>query len=325
MDELVLGVDGGGSKTRALVADASGKVLGSGGAESSNYQSVGFGPATDALRLAIDRALQAAGVASARPFAAACFGLAGVDRPGEGELFEQWIAAQGLARLAVVVNDAELVLAGGTPAGSGIALICGTGSIAYGRAPDGRTARAGGWGHLLGDEGSGYDIGVQALRLAARTADGRADAADLLHAVLAGWQLDHPSQLIGYCYRPEMTRAEIAGLARQVIALAEQGDVHARLILERAADELGRVVAAVMRQLTLERPPIALGGGLLGPSSWLQRAVLAQHEHTWGPAQYVGEPAIGAVIIARRLVEQPSAPVGELTSPGRSPAATAKS
>ena len=322
MVELVLGVDGGGSKTRALVADTAGIVLGVGAAESSNYQSVGFEAATSALRLAMERALEAAQIAPSTPFVGACFGLAGVDRPAERLMFEQWIAGQAVARQSVVVNDAELVLAGGTPAGHGVALICGTGSIAYGRALDGRIARAGGWGHLLGDEGSGYDIGVAALRLAAQTADGRANATEVLRAVLAAWQLEEPTQLIAHCYRPEMTRAEVAGLARQVMALAEQGDAHAQAVLERAAHELGRVVAAVMRQLTLERPPIALGGGLLGASSWLRQAIVARHAHDWGPVEYVTDPAIGAVQIARRLATEYGLSPGGPSSPAGSAAAS---
>lgn len=305
MAELILGIDGGGSKTRALLADHSGAVLGVGTAGSSNYQSAGFAAATGALQMAIAAARQQAGVERASSsIAAACFGLSGVDRPDDQALFERWLGTQPIARRWTIVNDAELVLAAGTPDGWGAALICGTGSICYGRAPDGRTTRAGGWGYLLGDEGSGYDIGVQALRLATQTADGRADAQALLRMVLDEWQLDEPFALIGYVYRPEMTRATIAALARRVAALADAGDAHAQAILDQAGRELGRLVTAVARTLDLERPPLALGGGLLGAQRSLQQALQRYADVELGPLHYVSDPAQGALTLARRLLEE---------------------
>lgn len=303
MSDLILGIDGGGSKTRALLADASGAVLGAGTAGSSNYQSVGFAVATGALQSAIADAFQQAGrEAVSDTIAAACFGLSGVDRPADQALFQQWLSVQSVALRWTIVNDAELVLAAGTPDAWGVALICGTGSICFGRSPDGRTTRAGGWGYLLGDEGSGYDIGVQALRLATQTADGRADAHGLLRMVLDEWQLVEPFELIGYVYRPEMTRAALAALARPVAALAEQGDQHAQTILDRAGRELGRLVAAVAYTLDLQQPALALGGGLLGAQHSLQQAVQRYADLPLGPLRYVSDPAQGALVIARGLL-----------------------
>lgn len=305
MSNLILGIDGGGSKTRALLADRAGAVLGVGTAGSSNYQSAGFAAATGALQAAIADAFQQAGCESGRrAVTAACFGLSGVDRPDDQALFERWLGTQPIAERWTIVNDAELVLAAGTPDGWGAALICGTGSICFGRAPDGRTARAGGWGYLLGDEGSGYDIGVQALRLATQTADGRADADALLQMVLDEWQLAEPFALIGYVYRAEMTRATIAALARRVAALAERGDPYAQQIFDQAGHELGRLVAAVTRALDLDQPPLALGGGLLGAQRSLQAAVQRCADVPLGPLRYVSDPAQGALVIARRLLEE---------------------
>ncbi len=298
--DLILGIDGGGSKTRALVADRDGAVLGVGVAASSNYQSVGFESATAALESAMNAALRAAGYPAAVRFTSMCLGLAGVDRDEDRRRFETWIAARGLAERHAVVNDAELVLAAGTPEGWGVALICGTGSICFGKGRDGRRARAGGWGYLLGDEGSGYDIAVRALRLATQTADGRAEAHALLQTILAAWSLDEPAQLIGVVYRPETTRATIADLARHVIALAAAGDPHAESIIAGAARELGRLIAAVVKQLRLEAPPVALGGGLIGAHPRLQQAVLEQAGLPLGPLRYVADPAQGALVIARR-------------------------
>lgn len=305
MTDLVLGIDGGGSKTRALLANRSGEVIGIGVAASSNYQSVGFAAATAALDAAIAAAFDEAGIVPA-PIRAACFGLAGVDRPEDQQVFNRWLHERGIVQRWSFVNDAELVLAAGTPGGWGVALICGTGSICYGRAPDGRETRAGGWGHVIGDEGSGYDIGVQALRLATQTADGRADAHALLEAILDHWSLEEPSQLISFVYRPETTRAIIAALAQRVDALAEAGDSHAQRLLDHAGAELGRAIAAVVRKLALDHPPLALGGGLLGGSRRLQAAVMQHAQVALGPSQHVSDPATGALVLARRLIEAES-------------------
>ena len=302
--ELVLGIDGGSSKTRALLADRAGRLLGSGTAGPANQQSVGFAAATRAILDAVAAAFHSAACAPI-PVAAACLGLAGADRPAERAAFAAWAMQQAIARRCCVANDAELVLAAGTPAGWGVALICGTGSFCYGRAPDGRSARAGGWGYLLGDEGSGYDIAIQALRLAAQTADGRAEAHALLRAVLDHWGLAEPADLIGRVYGPAMTRAAIAALARTIVALAEAGDPWAAGILNHAAAELARLVTTVARRLDLRQPPLALGGGLFGASPSLRQELAARTPIALGPVTYAEDPAQGAVELARRLLVDP--------------------
>ena len=303
MAELILGIDGGGSKTRAMVAGRAGMILGVGTAGTSNYQSAGFAAATAALREAIAAALSQAHLDPQTPIVAACFGLAGVGRPADRILFQNWLDDDPIAQHQIVVNDAELVLAAGTAEGWGVALICGTGSICFGKAPHGKTARAGGWGYLLGDEGSGYAIALHALRLATQTADGRAAADGLLSAVLRHWNLDEPSQLISHIYRPEVSRTEIATLARRVIDLAGAGDQDARGIVDAAAKELARLVSAVGHRLSLVEPPVALGGGLLGANSCLRIRLLQQAGVPLGPVEYVGDPAVGALVLARRLLD----------------------
>lgn len=304
--ELILGVDGGGSQTRAVLADRNGTVLGRGTAPSSNYQSVGFAMATAAVQHAVVGALTQAGLDPAADIAAACFGLAGVDRPADHALWEQWLLATGVARRFVLANDAELVLAGGTPDGWGVALICGTGSICYGRASTGTVARAGGWGYLLGDEGSGYDIALHALRLATQTADNRADARMLLAAILDYWKLSEPAQLIEQVYLSGMSRTEIAQVARPVMVLADAGDTHARSILEQAATDLGCSLTAVVRQLDLQQSPLALGGGVLGASAWLQQQVRKRASVVLGSQRYVDDPTQGALVLAQRLLIPPA-------------------
>jgi len=303
MSELLLGVDGGGSKTRALLTDRLGNVLGSGSGASSNFHFAGWDSATAALEAAIGGALHSAGVAAGQQIRCAAFGIAGVDRPADRERWERWFAERRVAARWVLVNDSQLLLAAGTPGGWGCALICGTGSICWGRAPDGRTARAGGWGALLGDEGSGYDVAVRALRLATQTADGRAEAHGLLAGVLAAWQLAKPEELIGRVYDAHATRPMIAGLARHITALAQNGDPDALALLVYAGHELARQVRAVARRLGLERTPLALGGGFIGGAVRLRDAMLGELGALVSSHHFVADPASGAVVLAQRLLE----------------------
>ena len=168
----LLGVDGGGTSTEAWLAEPGGRVLGRGKAGPSNAKAVGLPAARQALDAAIRAAFDDAQVTPA-PVDVACLGLAGFDRPDDRRLLAGWAEEAHWATRLVLANDGDLVVAAGTPEGWGIGVIAGTGSIAVGRTADGRTARAGGWGHLIGDEGSAYAVVLDALRLVARRADGR--------------------------------------------------------------------------------------------------------------------------------------------------------
>lgn len=302
MSQLIIGIDGGGSNTRALLAGPDGGVLGRGHAPSSNFQSVGFPAAAAAIQQAIAEAFASAGVASSTPIDAVCLGLAGVGRPEDRERMAAWVESQAIARRSKVVTDAEPVLAAGTPEGWGVALISGTGSVCFGRDPQGRQLQVGGWGYLLGDEGSGYDLAIRALRLATQTADGRAGAHALLRAILSHWNLAEPADLIGHVYRTEVSRPSIAGLTRPVVALAAQGDRDALSLLDAAAVELARAAATAARQLELRDPPVALAGGLLGSSPPMRAALAERLGPGWGPLQYVEDPAVGTLVLARRLL-----------------------
>ncbi len=315
--ELLLVVDGGGTKTQAIVTDLAGTVLGRGLGPSSNLHNVGFNETCRALTEAIEGALMhvlGPGVRAAGPgwrsarIAAACFGLAGVDAPEDEVQMARWVREQTIAARFMVVNDAELVLAGGTPEGWGVALISGTGSVCLGRSRDGRTARVGGWGPLLGDEGSGYDIAMRALRLATQAADGRAAAPALLKAVLEHWSLRDPAMLIRFVHDPARTPAELARLATVALALAVKGDAAARCVVDEAARELARHVDTVVRSLRLKRPPLAVAGGLLGGQ--LRAATLGAIKSEMGPVRYVADPSQGAVALARRLLTR-STPGGD--------------
>ena len=306
--QLILGIDGGGTRTRARLADDNGKPLGTGEAGSSNMQAQGEAAAQHEILNAIANAFADAGIPPT-PIHAACLGLAGAARPDERALFTTW-AKQFICAHATVISDGELVLAAGTPALWGIALIAGTGSIAWGKTQAGRMARAGGWGYLLGDEGSGYDLARAALRAAAQAADGRGAPTQLLEAFLQHWQLPNPQALIPKVYRPAFTRAEIAQLAPLVVAQAMQGDAVASDIVQAGAQALAQAVLAVARSLALPAllvpTPLALTGGLLLNAALVREQVLQQlriSEINFDPITLVHEPVNGAVRIAQQYQE----------------------
>src|SRR4051794_23965411 len=230
--DLLLGIEGSGSTTQALVADLAGNVLGRGLGPSSNHHRTGFDKACAALTVAIDAAVTqasdtgtaAAGQPWASRVAAACLGLSGVDQASDQARFAQWLNEQGVISPTQVLNESELVLVGGTPQGWGVALISGSGSVCLGRTRDGRTARVGGWGPFLGDEGSGYQIAMQALQVATQAADGRGNARALLSAILAYWRLSHASELIAFVHRPGMEAGHFAELSVVVLEQAARGD-----------------------------------------------------------------------------------------------------
>lgn len=286
------------------MADRQGNILARGLAPSSSHRRVGFEKASLALATAIEGALSQ--VPGGRPtrgqwgerIAAACFGLSGVDQPSDQLLFYDWLRQQGLTTNVEILNGSELILVGGTPEGWGVGLFSGTGSVCLGRTRDGRTARVGGWGPLLGDEGSGYQMGLQALQVATQAADGRGSADGLLQTILKHWRLEKAQQLIDYVHRPETTTGDIADIAIPILELAGRGDPDARKVMNHAAQALARHVNTVVRQLGLDHPPLALGGSNLRGE--LRSALLGFVTIPLGAISAVPDPAQAALTIARR-------------------------
>jgi N-acetylmuramic acid 6-phosphate etherase len=307
-DDLVLGIDGGATKTVAWLAKRSETgepaVVGRGTAGPANPQAVGFDEALANLDRAVAAALDDAALEPG-PVAAAVVGLAGSDREENRRALRQWAENRCLARSFRVVHDALPVLAAGSPEGWGIALISGTGSFAFGQTRDGRTARAGGWGYLFGDEGSGYAIALAGVRAAAMSADGRGPTTQLLDAMLSRLRVNDAQELIPPIYRIADDRAAIASLAQVVVQMADQGDAAAGRILNDAARELASMVGAIARKLGFsgEPFPLALAGGLLLGSQSIRDLVEAQLKSLAlevASIAHVWEPVAGAVKLAQR-------------------------
>ncbi len=294
-EQYYLGVDGGGSKTLAVVVDAQGHEYGRGRAGSANYAAVGLDRAVHNIYDAVKQATS--DVSCSLPLAKAWLGLAGIDRPSDAVLLSSYL--RELAAFVLVTNDAELLLSA-LGKDAGLVLIVGTGSIALARAQDGTITRVGGWGHILGDEGSGYDIGRRGLQAAVRAADGRGKATLLLDLILQHWQLRTIEDLIDAVYTVD-NKARIAQVAAYVTEAAQQGDAVALEIVEQAANELALLVHTLTPPMS--QLPIVLGGGLLLHDDFLRERVLyrIQQKQNIGSILYVEHPAFSTACAAITL------------------------
>lgn len=300
---LVLGVDGGGTKTRAVVVDASGEVAGEGIAGPSNPLRVGVGPAAAAVRDAVERACSAARVRRADVLAAQV-GLAGVRRHDLRDRMREALTSLGIDPLEVV-TDAEIALFGATLGKPGLVIIAGTGSVCCGADARGRTHFAGGWGPLAGDEGSGSWIARRGIQAVSKSADGRGPDTSLSEAACSYFNVTQPDDLGLALYSPTMTNQIIAGFARHCIEAAEGGDRVALSILDEAGRELGAAAAAVVRRLRMgaERFHVGYVGGVFAAGE-LILAPLREVVARAAAGAHVGPPQLMPAEAAARMASE---------------------
>lgn len=298
---FVIGVDAGGSSTRAVVLDETKRELGRGASGPGNYHSAGRDATLAALRQSIGEALTQAHIDRAQ-IRAACFALSGVDRPEDKRVGEAFAQAVLPSVHATICNDAIAALYSGVGKAEGVVVVAGTGSIIYGFAPDGRKARAGGWGYHLGDEGSGWWLAEQALFAIARAHDGRGPATDLTRQFLARLSLQRPEDLITWAYSPAWTRDNVASLAPLVLAVAQARDRVALQIVTQGVDALAQAVAVVAQKLEMHRTPfkVVLFGSLFRAALYeyaLRRALSERTAHA-EPVLPSVDAAVGAAWLA---------------------------
>jgi N-acetylglucosamine kinase-like BadF-type ATPase len=231
--------------------------------------------------------------------------LAGADRPGERAQLLEWATSVRLAGAVDITNDAALLLAAGTPAGWGLAVIAGTGSIAFARNAHGDSFRAGGWGPLLGDEGSAYKLTLAALQFVALAADGGGLETALTERFLEAFNVSTPQALVPIIYGG-MDRPALAALARIVIQTAEKDDVIAREIVQDEATALAMTARLAWRRAFGQESsaPIALAGGMVTSQPYYRTTfleALAMLGMTPNPLTIVTEPAEGALRLAQRV------------------------
>jgi len=296
----IVGVDGGGTKTLALLGNLDGNVLARGVGGPSNYNVISFDAACSSLESAINLARKD----YPGEISALCLGLAGAGRTEDIERFQDW-AIHTFPKTAVkVVSDSEILLMACASPGPALALICGTGSIVYGRTVTGELIRAGGWGYLFGDEGSGYAIGSAALRAVMRAHDARGPKTLLSALVLQRYDLRTPPELVHKIYRGDSPHLEIASLAVLVEQAAGQGDSAAIAILEESSRELAGTIAAVYSKLGTSVVPLVITGGTILKGRYLMKAfnhACEVRKLAFTEIRSVAEPAEGALEFARKL------------------------
>jgi len=302
MPDYFLGVDGGQSSTYALIGDASGRVLGGGRGGPSNHVGASEGRAkfTGAIQTCLSSACANAGLDAATiRFASACLGFSGGPADKESILREILPSDR-----TIVTHDALIALAGATGGEPGVILIAGTGSIAFGRNASGKTARAGGWGYVFGDEGGSFDIVRQALRAALRLEEGWGEPTSLRRMLLNRTGASDVNDLLHRFYTEEFPRPLIAAFAKLVDEAAESGDAIALEILSNAAQELAALASAVRGQLfeQHESVPVAYVGGVFGSATVRAKFVALAGDRVGPPLH---GPAAGALLEAYRAAGIP--------------------
>ena len=294
-----IGIDGGGTRTRAALVDKVGQVCGAAVAGCGNYQSLGL----QGLEDRVAGLLEDLGMANPGGVSA-CLALAGAGRPDEQAAIVERLGLRWPEMQAVVVSDAQGALEGAHGGGPGLIAIAGTGSMVLGRDSGGRYRRAGGWGPVLGDQGSGYSLGLAGLRAVLQYRDGWGPATALEEPLRLALGLEGWEQLVACVYGGACDRSAIAALAQQVCQCARQGDAVARRLVDDAGGDLGAQIVAVARALGLgSEVEIACAGGLFKAGDLVWRGLA-------GAAEGMGikllrrsaklPPVMGAVLIARR-------------------------
>ncbi len=300
MTQYFLGVDGGQSSTTALIGDQTGRVLGVGRAGPCNHVGAAEGRTkfVNAMTESLRSAREAAGLGPSVRFASACLGFSGGPADKEA-LVHELIPSDRV----LVTDDARIALAGATGGQPGVVIIAGTGSIAFGRNARGRTARAGGWGYIFGDEGGAFDLARQALRAALRAEEGWGPPTALRASFLHAAGARDVNELLHRFYTTEYPHPKIAEFAKLVSAAADSGDAVALSILEHAAQQLAGFAAAVRAQL-FERGEdtlVSYLGGVFRSRPLLDRfraVVEAEPGNRVAPPVY--GPAAGALLEAYR-------------------------
>jgi N-acetylglucosamine kinase-like BadF-type ATPase len=293
----MIGIDGGGTKTTAIAGDLAGGILGRVEKGPANYQVTGLAN-FQALVAEIVADLSLNCRLKRDELEVISLGLAGVDRVRDRELIEAALADLKLGCSYIVNNDAVVALTAGLGKREGIVLVAGTGSIAFGINAAGGAVRAGGWGHVIGDEGSGYDIGRQALARGLRAREGRDKPTVLLAKIMAAIKVDDPDGVIEFVYNPAASKAAIAALTEVVAAAARLGDAVAQEILDAAADDLAGLVESVIDRgfsAAGQVVPVCTYGGVINNIPAIRQRIGTRLA---GKARLVAadrEPALGAL------------------------------
>jgi len=300
----VVGVDGGGTKTHAVILDSNQRVIGEGRAGPSNPMRVGIANAATSVREAIDKACVMAKVRR-DDLLAAEIGLAGARRRELRERMREALSTLGIADIEVV-TDADIALYGATDGAPGIVVIAGTGSICCGINARGKRMCAGGWGPIAGDEGGGAWIARRALRGVAHASDGRGPKTLLTELACAYFHVSSADDLVTAIYAPSITNDRLAGFGKDVIEAAKQKDAVALAIIEESGAELALATITVIKNLHMERArfQIAHVGGVFTASGELIVERIRKEVQKIAPLAYFQPPHFSPAVAAARMARE---------------------
>ncbi len=298
-----LGVDGGGTKTHALVSDENGNLLGFGKAGCGNFEVFGWEHAKNEILKAVQNALEQAGLTS-QQISFSFFGLAGADRHYDHAMLKEEIAKLNLSENFNVKNDSFVALRGGTKKPYGVAVVSGTGTVAVGRNKNGEEHRAGGLGENFGDVGSGPDIVKMAVKAVVRESDGRGKQTQLTQKLREIFQCKSTDEFIDRTYRSTPASSQMAQIIQSVYECTIEKDKMAMEICSRIAEEIAQAAAAVITKLKMQNEhfDVVLAGSIHKENGKILKKLIAPHVKKAAPGarlQYpVFPPVAGAALLA---------------------------
>ncbi|WP_428768676.1 BadF/BadG/BcrA/BcrD ATPase family protein [Treponema sp. HNW] len=305
MEKLFFGIDGGGTKSRLGIMNAEGTLLHTVTGSSTNMYAVGFETACFNIR-SIFKSLQSDYGIHVSDLSAGCFASAGVSTEIEQKKFREFFIEEGFSCPLHMCADAFAALAGGTGKAEGLILISGTGSIAAGLRPDGKTARAGGLGHLISDEGSGFAIALAGIRSASRALEGRAETTRLTDMLFEHYKAADIRDLFSFLYT-DFSKARVASFCPCVFDAWRSGDAEALRIIDEASKELSLLAQSVyVRLFSGDDKPVhaVFSGGIFEHEVDFSRRTAA-FVHKLLPCVTVRErlyePVHGACILAKHV------------------------
>jgi glucosamine kinase len=300
---LFLGIDGGGTQTTCVIADEK-SILGTATAGPSNVVRVGETRAQESLHQAIREACAKAGT-DPRRIERTCIGVAGAARPETAEVVHR-LLSEVISGTIEIVGDMVIALQAAFGDGPGVIVVGGTGSIAYGRDHDGKTARAGGWGFAISDEGSGHWIGRAAITAGLRAQE-EGENTKVLQQVLQAWNLSTLDDLVRTANAAPPP--DFSSLFPVVLATADAGDGIARSVLTQAGTELARLAKLVIGRLFAEQAaPVAMTGGVFRQSALVRQVFYNSLRAEYSNAS-VNSTVIEAVKGALELARKGGAPL----------------
>jgi len=293
---LFAGIEGGGTRTTCVIGDETGKLLGTGCGGPSNYLTVGIEKTKRSLREAFHGALSKESLE--QPLEAVCAGLAGVGLSPQPPEIEAAVREVTKSGRVIIKSDGCVALYGAFAGTSGMIVVSGTGSVAMGAGKNREFARVGGWGHILGDEGSGFHIALEGMRAVVRSHDGLLPLTELTKRALCFLGLERVEELVKVFYLESLGKDRLAAFSKEVVEAAAGGDRVAIEIISSECRALKLMVKVLRAKLSLDSPRLALSGGLFEQSEWFRKRFTEELGNEAEVVKPLFCPATGAFMLA---------------------------